>query len=48
MRWRVSSGKDIKVFNDPWVPGINEFRVAWKHGWPDQLRVSDLILESGE
>ncbi|KAK9921713.1 hypothetical protein M0R45_030213 [Rubus argutus] len=47
VRWRVSNGENIKVFKDPWVPGIDGFKLNWKVGVDINIKVSDLLSGSG-
>lgn len=47
LRWRVSNRENIKVFDDSWVPGIDGFKINWKPGVDDQMRVCDLLSDSG-
>lgn len=46
-RWRVGNGKNIKVFEDPWVPRPNTFRIYNRSIMPPNMHVSDLKLDNG-
>ncbi|KAL6189123.1 hypothetical protein ACLB2K_040513 [Fragaria x ananassa] len=46
LRWRVSNGTNIRVFQEPWVLGIPEFKIEWKNGCDWNMRVNELISVS--
>ena len=43
----MSDGSCIRVFQDPWVLGISEFKVIWNIGSDWNMCVADLITKSG-
>ncbi|XP_062021223.1 uncharacterized protein LOC133737733 [Rosa rugosa] len=47
VRWRIGDGKEVRVFIDPWVPGLPSFRPILRQGAPLFLRVSDLLHNNG-
>lgn len=47
LRWRISNGRRVRVFHDPWVPNMEGFMVAGRSGSMRELSVSDLITDVG-
>ncbi|KAL5808022.1 hypothetical protein ACOSQ3_028713 [Xanthoceras sorbifolium] len=45
LRWRVGNGKDIRVFQDPWIPRVSTFRPSSSAPVED-LKVASLISPS--
>ncbi|KAL5777565.1 hypothetical protein ACOSP7_010491 [Xanthoceras sorbifolium] len=45
LRWRVGNGKDIRVFQDPWIPRVSTFR-PFSISPLEDLKVASLISPS--
>ncbi|PRQ18658.1 putative reverse transcriptase zinc-binding domain-containing protein [Rosa chinensis] len=47
VRWRVGDGRSIKVFGDPWVPGLENFKLSSRNGVDSDMFVANLMVERG-
>ncbi|KAL5750662.1 hypothetical protein ACOSP7_025265 [Xanthoceras sorbifolium] len=48
VRWRIGDGQSISIYEEPWLPRPNTFKVFSPRRLPDGVTVSALIAEPGK
>lgn len=46
-RWRVGTGNDISIKDDPWIPNEGNFKPSWMADYVKDKRVSFMIDQDG-